>query len=254
MAAVGAFIRNINVLRQDAELNEPPRVCCAQVDHRLAAGAAVEQAVRVPGEVALYRLRDIVVRLKAAAAYRGAYRGVDALRFRAERRHSVKRVPEDVPDGAAPAAVDRPGGGVLPVIEQHGHAVGHHAHYRQAALRSDDAVGLIGYMRHAHVLIRRGDDAHIGLVYLLRHGHIVDADAHKPTHAAVVFAHGLGIVAPVGAEVQRGKYPRAHAAIARGKRVARADLIRAHIDEPVMVILCKGHGSLLLQAHIKASP
>ena len=62
-----------------------------------AAGAAVEQAVRVPGEVALYRLRDIVVRLEAAAAYRGAHRGVDALRFRAERRHSVKRVPEDVP-------------------------------------------------------------------------------------------------------------------------------------------------------------
>ena len=82
-------------------------------------------------------------------------------------------------------------------------------------------------------------------MYLLRHSHIVDADAHKLAHAAVVFAHGLGIVAPVGAEVQRGKYPRAHAAIARGKRVARADLIRAHIDESVMVILCKGHGTFL---------
>ena len=138
--------------------------------------------------------------------------------------------------------MDGPGYAVLPIPQQHGHAVGHHAEDGQTLHVGDDTVGLVGDGAHTYMPVFLRDDADKVAVDLFGDGHIVDAHAHEGAETAVIFPHRRRVIPPVGAQVQGSEVPPADAAIAGGEGVAGGYDVGAHVDEPVLVVFCKTHG------------
>ena len=230
MGTEGTLAGNVDALRRNAELEEPPGVRTLEVHHGLAVGPAGEKPRRVAAEPGFNGLGHIVVRLKAAGADGGADGRAKLGGFRTEGAHGIHGVTENVGGRAAPAAVHRADGAVFFVPEQHGHAVGGEAEEGQAPFRRDDAVRLIGDRAQAGVLIRLCYDAHVVFMYLVGYARVVFPHAEQGADPAVVFTHGLGIVPPVGAEIEGCKLPCAHAAETGGKGVLCPDDCGAHID------------------------
>ena len=70
MAAHRALMGYVDILRPQAELPQAHGVRRAEIDHRFAAWAAVEELLRVTAQIFFNGIRHIVVRLEAAAADR----------------------------------------------------------------------------------------------------------------------------------------------------------------------------------------